>query len=118
MRESKLLPWLSRRAGLPLAAGHRLWQETVREAGTGFHGPRPGPAYYRYLVSALRKRLAQAAPRATPRPVSAYPFPPAFLILLGFHMRILGQFWSAWARALQAGSALRPRRLNCKNQNL
>ncbi len=42
MRELKLLPWLSRKAGLPLEAGRHLWQETVREAGTGFNGPGPG----------------------------------------------------------------------------
>ncbi|MBI2313304.1 MAG: hypothetical protein HYU77_12470 [Betaproteobacteria bacterium] len=119
MKEPKILPWLARKSGLSLAAARCIWRDVVLEAGAGRKGSRPGPEYYRHLMNALRKRLAQASPTGKRRafPV-VYPGLPAALIVVGFHVRLFGQFWSAWARAARCGSTLWPRLIHWGNQNI
>ncbi|GAB4440114.1 MAG: hypothetical protein OHK0026_06130 [Rhodocyclaceae bacterium] len=70
MKAPMMLPWLARRAGVPLDRAQELWAEALRHAR--LHAGRAGSSeYWRAATTHLLERLAEEGAAARIRPCSA-----------------------------------------------
>ncbi len=105
----KILPWLARKAMVPIPVAERLWDQSINDGDRHFPRGLRGPAYWRRVIRSFRAALTAQGQRPH-RPCHAEPELDAAFSLYVLHIRFLNRAWWTWAgflrRAFSAGPNL------------
>lgn len=107
IREPKMLPWLAKKAGVPLPVAEAIWQEIAATPDT-VTGEKPAQDLAWRQVRALRLRLKTwEKTRQEPLKPGRWVLPvPVYRAWAGCQTRVFRNTWLAWARAARTTSRL------------
>lgn len=112
IREPKMLPWLAKRAGVPLPVARAIWQDVAKESEAT---KKPvGDLAWRQVRELRRQLRAWAKAGPTPQRRTTWVFPvPVYRAWADCQTRFLRSTWLAWAGAAHTTSRLSRVRRYC-----
>jgi hypothetical protein len=112
MRYPMILPWLSRKAGVTVAAAERIWDEVLLQRAVAYPGEARGSAYWGAVLRQFRKKLST---RGTERLPAAYTgdwvLEPVLLTTYWVQIGLVQQALAIWAGTFRSAWAHWPRLL-------
>ena len=111
IREPKMLPWLAKKAGVPLPVAKAVWQEVVKNSHTDPGTPSSGDAAWRQIRTFRHQLDTLANARRDAQKGAGWVLPvPVYRAWADCQTRLLHSTWLAWARATSTTCRLsRPR---------
>jgi hypothetical protein len=97
MRYPMILPWLARKAGVPVPAAWRIWDRVIADSDRKFGPNVRGSAYWGHVLAEFRHRLRLDSGRRPARPIAAADAGS----LLWIQARLVGEAMAAWAGFLR-----------------
>ncbi len=95
-----ILPWLARKARVPIPVAEKIWDRSVADGDQRFTKGVRGSAYWRHVLRTFRDSLAAPGPlpTAVPAPDPAWETGFEFYLL---QVQLLNRAWWAWASVLR-----------------
>lgn len=101
----KILPWLARKAGVPLERAQAVWRGVVQDANEIYPNKRERSACHAYVARELRRRIAAEGRHRSPQPEGDFGvFPAQALIVFECQCRVFRHLCLSWAHALKAAA--------------
>ncbi len=106
IREPKMLPWLARKAGVPLPVARAIWKDVATKVETENREKNAGDAVWRQVREFRRQLKGWAKVRPTRQVGASWVFPvPVYQAWADCHRRVLRSTWLAWSRATRTASS-------------
>lgn len=101
----KILPWLARKAGIPLERAQAIWRGVVTSASEIYPNRREQSACYAYMARELRRRTTAEGRDRSTRPGGDFGILPAqALIVFQCQCRVFRHLCLSWAQTFKAAA--------------